>query len=375
MRWGKLFLLATLGQSTLVLRGGQQLADWNVHLALKTHRLHKKAKQTFGLLGSGAGHKVAVAITVTKDPDFSKQSKDRNSDPGGFVDGAAILAHSVALTQSPEYPVSMIALVNPKVQKMRPLLTKMGYRVVEYIFPFTSAEIKGPLKDVIDESGCCGMAELAKLGAYTLTEFEKVLIMDSDTLLLQNIDELWSSKKDILYTYDHGLKGGCINGGFAMIRPDQKQYQGVLDTIKAGEFYTEGNGTAMSEGWGRTHMGYCYGGQTFQGVMPYFYQNLHGGDWQEVDSCVYDSMAASTNSDGRKQHAVPFKEVKTFHFTLCQKPWSCYLPNKDRDEHVLCMAMHDRWWEVRTSYEKKMGLAPTGRCKGKEGSYDKLKFV
>jgi hypothetical protein len=338
----RLLLLAVMGQTTLVLRGGHQLADWDVHLALKTHRLHKKSKEEQHALSSGDVHKVAIAITVTKDPDFAKINTDRNANPGGFVDGAAVLAQSVAMTQSAKYPVTMIALVNPQVKIVRPLLKKMGYRVIEFVFPFTSAAIKSPLKEVIDKSGCCGMAELAKLGAYTLDEFEKVLIMDSDTLVTDNIDELWSSDKDILYTYDHGLKGGCINGGFAMVRPSKKQYQGILDTIKSGEFYTAGNGKPMSEGWGRTHIGYCYGGQTFQGVIPYFYQHLKGGKWQEVDSCIYDSMAAATNSEGRVQHTVPFKEVKTFHFTLCQKPWGCFTASEDRPEHVLCKAMHDK---------------------------------
>ena len=114
----------------MVLRGGHRQADWDAHLALKTHRLHKKAKEQEAVLNSlgGGQHRVAIAITVTKDPDFTKKSSDPNANPGGFVDGAAILAHSVAMTQSAEYPVDMVALVNPKVHKMRPLLPRPRFK-------------------------------------------------------------------------------------------------------------------------------------------------------------------------------------------------------------------------------------------------------
>jgi hypothetical protein len=162
-------------------------------VALKQRKGHND-----DLVGSG---KVAIVITVTKDPDFTKMPSDKNQLPSGFVDGAAILAESVKDTMSHKFPVDMVALVHPSVKKLRQPLEKFGYRVIEYEFPVKSSEIKGKeLRDSIDKSGCCGMAEFGKIGAYKLTQYEKVLVMDSDTLLLQNIDELWESKVEALYT-------------------------------------------------------------------------------------------------------------------------------------------------------------------------------
>ena len=126
---------------------------------------------------------------------------DKNQLPSGFVDGAAILAESVKYTMSHKFPVDMVALVHPSVTKLRKPLEKFGYRVIEYEFPVKSSEIKGQeLRDSIDKSGCCGMAEFGKIGAYKLTHYEKVLVMDSDTLLLQNIDELWEAPVEAQYT-------------------------------------------------------------------------------------------------------------------------------------------------------------------------------
>jgi hypothetical protein len=362
--WALVVLLLCADEGVLSMRIRAHRKNWDVKSALSTHKKHKSealANEATSALTSGgtAKAKVAIAITVTKDPDFTKKSSDPNMNPGGFVDGAAILAHSVKLSMTAKYPVDMIALVLPKVKILRPILQKFGYRVIEYEFPMTSKDIKGKeLAGIIDKSGCCGMAELAKLGAFKLTEYEKVLVMDSDTMLLQNIDELWASSVDALYTYDWGLSpsGKCINGGFAMIKPSMATYQGLVDTVQEGDW--RGGGA-----WGGTGIGYCYGGQTYQGLIPFFYQSAKAGKaltYEEVDSCLYNNMAASTNTKKRKQDTVPVKEIKTFHFTVCQKPWSC----NPHGGIPVCKELHTKWWALRASFEKELGLEQGPRCKG-----------
>ena len=72
----------------------------------------------------------------------------------------------------------MIALVNPKVQALRKPLEKFGFRVIEYEFPLKSSDIQGEeLRKTIDKSGCCGMSEFGKLGAWKLTQYKKVLAL------------------------------------------------------------------------------------------------------------------------------------------------------------------------------------------------------
>jgi hypothetical protein len=159
---------------------------------------------------------------------------------------------------SKEYPVDMVAVVTPEVQKMRHILRRIGYKVHESQLGFTSKEIKGKeLSTTIDKSGCCGMAEFAKIGAFKLVEYEKVLVLDSDTLMLQNIDELWKAEQEAQYTYDNGLKGGCINGGFAMFKPSLTTYNDLVAMIKEGDF-------RPGSAWGGSGIGWCYGGQTYQ---------------------------------------------------------------------------------------------------------------
>ena len=106
--------------------------------------------------------------------------------------------------------------------------------------------------------------------------------------------------------------------------------------------------------------------------MPYFYEWKDAAGkgvlkltHDEVDSCIYNSMAASTNSKKRKQDSVPISEIKTFHFTVCQKPWSC----NPHGGIPVCKTLHDKWWELRASFEKKMGLEKGPRCRG---DYEKM---
>lgn len=325
----------------------------------KESALDKRKGHNEDLVGSSP---VAIAITVTKDPNFDKIPSDKNQLPAGFADGAAILAESVKDTMSKEYPVDMIALVNPQVQALRKPLEKFGFRVIEYEFPLKSSDIQGEeLRKTIDKSGCCGMSEFGKLGAWKLTQYKKVLVMDSDTLLLQNIDELWAADFEAQYTYDHGLAGGCINGGFVMLKPSLEVHDELVEMVRVGDF-------KPGSAWGGKHIGWCYGGQTYQGLIPYYYQESgkrSKESWTAVDSCIYNNMVASKNDEGRVQEKVPIEEIKTTHFTVCQKPWSCYGSGRG-----LCKLLHDQWWVIRGRYEEKHGLKQGARCK--HGEYEPI---
>jgi hypothetical protein len=41
------------------------------------------------------------------------------------------------------------------------------------------------------------------------------------------------------------------------------------------------------------------------------------------------------------------EEVKTVHFTICQKPWSCRTHNDGN-----CPGLHKKWWAVRYKTER-----------------------
>jgi hypothetical protein len=113
----------------------------------------------------GARKRVAVMITMTSDGD------------GRYVDGAAMLAESIHRIQnrSGAYLYEMVAAVTPSVQRARPVLSALGYTVLEKEVPVKVEEIEGKhLRDSIVGSGCCGVDELIKLaGAVILPAHTK----------------------------------------------------------------------------------------------------------------------------------------------------------------------------------------------------------
>eukprot|EP01034_Spumella_vulgaris_P034659 gene34659-42748_t len=56
-------------------------------------------------------------------------------------------------------------------------------------------------------------------------------------------------------------------------------------------------------GWNRTHIGWCWGGMTVQGLLPYYYNRVATKNRTQVlDRCYYNSMAC-TNQPMQLQSA------------------------------------------------------------------------
>eukprot|EP00656_Telonema_subtile_P039140 TRINITY_DN44279_c0_g1_i2.p1 TRINITY_DN44279_c0_g1~~TRINITY_DN44279_c0_g1_i2.p1 ORF type:complete len:456 (-),score=51.26 TRINITY_DN44279_c0_g1_i2:41-1408(-) len=294
-----------------------------------------------------------------------------------YLDGARVLAHSVHTHMSEKWPIQMVAMLQPRVfadLKFQQTLKSHGYITVEAPLEFDSSKIKthpiagDTLRKEIDKSGCCGMSELAKLQALKLVDYEWVLIVDADSLVLKNLDEMFDQPDvDVQYTMDLGLGGGCVNGGFVLLRPSVDHFHKMWATIEDGDW-------RHPSAWGGTNVGYCYGGPTFQGLIPYFYQHLHQPTVTKqkkivvLDSCIFNNMGTSKNADGREQGKVPIEEVSVAHFTYCQKPWMCY----GHSGAPICAQMHEAWWKTRKDLEKKAGYPVKEQCHGGPDDYPAL---
>ena len=63
-------------------------------------------------------------------------------------------------------------------------LKAFGWKVIETESPVQYSEIAdGYYKQNLNASGCCGMNELMKLNAFTLTDYYRVILLDSDAML------------------------------------------------------------------------------------------------------------------------------------------------------------------------------------------------
>merc|ERR1740115_250563 len=71
------------------------------------------------------------------------------------------------------------------------MLEQLGWRVLIKPMPLTLESIEGALKEKLMQTGCCGGNELLKLYSYTLPEYHRVVHLDIDMLVLQQMDELF----------------------------------------------------------------------------------------------------------------------------------------------------------------------------------------
>jgi hypothetical protein len=254
-----------------------------------------------------------------------------------YVASALVLQESVLAHGGP-YDFSFVAIVmSSEPDKDLVGLTERGWTIFRADVPVLTKDIVGPLKSVIDKSGCCGPSELIKLNVFAMTEYERVLFFDADALILGDLGELVRSS-ETLYTIDDGLGGGCINGGFLVTTPMKEVFTSMVATVRKGDFNVAGGA------WGNTGTGWCYGGQTFQGVVPYFFKYVKKSSrlpFRAMNASIYNNMGKWCPKPGQD---VPYKgsnvnHVRSAHFTWCQKPFSCAISGTD-----FCRALHAAFW-------------------------------
>ena len=224
---------------------------------------------------------------------------------------------------------------------------------------------------MMKDSGCCGADEFLKLWAYTLTEYHRVIHLDMDSVVFQNMDEIYNLDKELLYTGDWNMKGSSpavpAQGGFLVIRPSKERFEEYRAIIRKGDF--------GARGWGGSGIGRFWGGTTIQGIIPYFYFSIHPGEAQEMNRCVYNFMADNPylpRKDPNVKICLDGKpscedcrlqdpsKIKSAHFTICQKPWTCPISDNPRNK-VPCAAIHEKWFRLRDEFENSIGVEKSYR--------------
>lgn len=146
-----------------------------------------------------------------------------------------------------------------------------------------------------------------------------------------------------------------VQGGFIVFTPSEQDYLNVMNIMLTTEF-------RKGKGWNSSHIGWFWGGMTVQGVLPYYYNKVtEPGRSKVLDRCYYNTMA-----DTDECQVQTIDQIKSAHFTVCQKPWSCYRAFIND----LCGALHKKWFALRRQAEEFYGLPPTEKpCPAGHGSY------
>ncbi|GKY95788.1 hypothetical protein MPSEU_000539500 [Mayamaea pseudoterrestris] len=356
--------------------------------------------------------KVAYAVSITS----------CNSGPyaTSLADAAAVLKHSIHRasihgTLGGRYDYDSFVISYPGAKECSAALEDFGWKVIERPILVNVSEIRGNhMRENVDNTGCCGSKEFIKLEAYTMTDYPIVVHLDLDTLVLKPMDDLFDvmlntsptigadhyktfimqhsnknqttipDRVNAFFTYDYNMVTSStvykpVQGGLIVVRPDLNVYEAFRQIVLEGDFRSgeERNGI----GWGGK-VGPFYGGMTFQGIIPYYYDVLHPGQALELNRCVYNQMCDNPREPVAENSTIPGKcltnetecedcrarpvnEIVTAHYTICQKPWSCHAHAEESIGHQLCRNLMREWFRVRSEMEISWGRKGLGA-----GSYE-----
>jgi len=254
---------------------------------------------------------------------------DKDSNTVGFLDAAVVLRHSVHKNSihDPEsasmYSYKMYAIVHENCAHHAPALESVGYKTLIRKTPIDRNEIRNEFyKKTVEAEVCCGIAEFIKMYAYTLVQHPVVVHFDLDKIIMQPLDDLFDAiiyhynsmegifsrkrietewpedhlpkKIDAFFTRDYTSswpwkKIAGVQGGLLVLRPSQKVFQKYMDIILEGN-YTSGFDNNC--GWGGLGYGGWIGAKAFQGVVAYFYGEIHQNSAVELDVCKWNQVAA-----------------------------------------------------------------------------------
>merc|ERR1719387_640920 len=334
-----------------------------------------------------------------------------------FRDVLAVQAHGLKQAAAKSrHNVTLVAVVPETFpEEDAKFLNQVGFtKVVRKALPVSPQEInptKG--KDVReaflkvqgegDENNKFLMAdETLKYWPLTFTEYDRVLMLDADVMVLDPMDELMERREDFVGTYDHGLdvEGSTVppvQGGFLLYRPSLADFKEIQRLTQEGDWDIGG------EGWKRSGIGYAYGGTGPDGLLAYLYHRgalsqlkkvgkakiqdgvygraipgvrMFAADRSKYDLIINDRL----RDDVRKKDTKEIIDgVKSVHFTgECIKPWQCFEvsrnPLSTRGADNLCDALTKRWFEMRASLEKERGL-PESHKGCENGAYTPMKTV
>lgn len=334
---------------------------------------------------------IAYAISITQCPKDERLIE--------ILDNPAVLAHSIErVQQNSSYSnnYDLIAFVHPFAKNCTQHISKLGWTIDYREEPVRVEEVPYPFNGLMTKNGCCGEREYLKLYAFALTQFDVVVHLDTDVIMVQPIDELFdailnnhldddaiktmpaagsrrknasSSAVDFLFTRDYVQMSKfsddpqklAVQGGFFVARPSLDVFENMKSIIRKGDY-------SRYSGWGRKHYGGFYGAGQIQGFLSYYYGEISPERGVELNPCVYNSLQLwSPTINGKCRDGNPdppagctdctnirLSDTKFTHFTTCYKPWQCTLTKRFGP---LCSDSHKEWFRLRQSFERSRGIS------------------
>eukprot|EP00929_Paragymnodinium_shiwhaense_P089530 TRINITY_DN49672_c0_g1_i2.p1 TRINITY_DN49672_c0_g1~~TRINITY_DN49672_c0_g1_i2.p1 ORF type:complete len:437 (-),score=109.58 TRINITY_DN49672_c0_g1_i2:152-1462(-) len=315
--------------------------------------------------------------------------------PTNWNDAFATVAHSIRKAEAgSRHKTEILALLPdtlPDQDLEEQALERLGLKALFVKIPVQLSEVKDNFaRDAL--SKVLGDKEELKYYGAGLTSYDRVVVMDGDTLMLKPVDELFqiSRKAGLVGTYDYEMD--CcnssfppMNSGFGVFTPSETDFLGLADVFREGNF--------TDAGFRRSGTGYTYGAGS-QGLLSFFYNQWQPGKPGVDEAARVPEAIRGTDLPGQKQTTKPEEtrfynvdrseydviqtpalleavdagkvtadRVKVFHFAgACMKPWTCSQNGHDHDKVPLCKEMTAAWWRLRDDFLASKSLQGGGAC-------------
>jgi len=310
-------------------------------------------------------------------------------------DGLAVMAHSAQkMAKKSAHRITLHAILPdtlPHQEKERQVLAKLGLEALFVPIPVPLKQVKTAFARK-ELALVLGEMEQLKYYGAALTDYDRVVILDGDTMWLQPIDELFTdtagAKLQGIYDHELDIDSSAfppLNTGFLVFTPDKRDFDAINGIVREGDFRS---GT----GWEGSMTGWTYGTGS-QGVLSFYYNQVHPGvpgynatgptkgkdlpglpftkqpassRFRPLDRSVYNVIETGLLKEAIRDKRADASRVKLFHFTGgCVKPWTCSPPSSS-----ICEDMTKRWWALRAELAQRWG-GDAKRCEA-WGSYEPL---
>lgn len=203
--------------------------------------------------------------------------------------GALVLAHSLRRVNTAH---QLVVLITPGVTEAMKTQLSAVFNVVKLV-------------DVLDSGDADNLALLSrpelgvtftKLHCWKLTEFDKCVFLDADTLVLQNSDELFE-REELSAAPDAGWPD-CFNSGVFVFQPSAATFKALIEFALIHGSFDGGD----------------------QGLLNLFFSDWATKDIKKHLPFVYNMCSTATYS-----YLPAFKQfgqgLKIVHFIGAAKPW------------------------------------------------------
>ncbi|KAJ3179199.1 Exostoses (Multiple)-like 3, partial [Irineochytrium annulatum] len=239
-----------------------------------------------------------------------------------MLDGLLVLAHSLRKVHS-AYPLTVMLLPEVSSPELLESLRDPAHGIESVL---EIPELAYPFKVTTKMEGENKMCRYSKLNLWNLTQWDKVVFLDADLLVMKNLDQLFEFS-EIAAAMD---LVGTFNTGVFVAKPDENTFKDMLSVYMTAPSYNKGD----------------------QGFLNWYFTERRAT--QSITA-----LPAEYNVPCKMQEYAIWSTLKRqaliFHYTSATKPWNFY---RISDRHWARNMEPDvfwRWVRARREIDSTIG--------------------